>query len=204
VKAGETKTLNVKLSADAQAVEEVVVEAKVDKTQRRRAAVERKKAAVVQDAIGAEDIAKTPDVNAGEAVKRVVSATVVDNRYVLIRGIGGRYSQTLLNGAELPSPEPDEAAVPLDIFPTALLSNLTVIKTYQPDLPGTFAGGVGLVETNSYPNKLELRIQLRGEYNSEASFRRLIASPGSPTDWLTFDNGRRALPSAGTARRPAV
>jgi TonB dependent receptor/Carboxypeptidase regulatory-like domain/TonB-dependent Receptor Plug Domain len=196
IKPGQSKTLNVKLAADANAVEEVVVEAKVDKRSSQALLNERKKSAVVQDSVAAQDIAKTPDVNASEAVKRVVSATVVDNKYVFVRGIGGRYSQTLLNGAELPSPEPDEAAVPLDIFPTSLLSNLTVVKTYQPDLPGTFAGGVGMIETQNYPQKLEVRLQLRTEYNSEATFKPITSSSGSPTDWLTFDNGLRRLPSA--------
>ncbi|HZI02857.1 MAG TPA: carboxypeptidase regulatory-like domain-containing protein, partial [Archangium sp.] len=118
VEQGKATKLDVQLSADAGAVQEVVVEARADRRAEGAILQERKKAAAVSDAISSQEIARTPDSNASDAVKRVVSATVVGGRYVLLRGLGGRYSTTLLNGAILPSPEPDEQAVPLDIFPT--------------------------------------------------------------------------------------
>ena len=107
VKPGELVTLDVQLSRDAKAVQEVVVEAKVDKRNETALVAERKKAVVVQDSLGAQAIARTPDSNAGDAVKRVVGATLVDGKYVFIRGLGGRYTQTLLNSTLMPSPEPD-------------------------------------------------------------------------------------------------
>jgi hypothetical protein len=142
VKEGQFTELNVSLIADEEAVQTVVVEARADKRAEGAVLAERKKAAVVSDAISAQEVARTPDSNAGDAVKRVVSATIVDGRFVLLRGLGGRYSTTLLNGALVPSPEPDEPSVPLDLFPTALLSNLNVLKSYSAELPGTFAGGI--------------------------------------------------------------
>lgn len=83
----------------------------------------------MQDSIGAQEIARTPDSSAGDAVKRVPSATIVDGKYVFLRGLGGRYALTLLNGTQMPSPEPDEPSVPLDLFPVSLLANLNVLKT---------------------------------------------------------------------------
>lgn len=123
VKPGELVTLDVALERDSRAVQEVVVEAKVDKRNESALIQERKKAAVVQDSLSAQVIAKTPDAHAGDAVKRVVGATLVDGKYVFIRGLGGRYTQTLLNSTLLPSPEPDEPSVPLDLFPVGLLSS---------------------------------------------------------------------------------
>lgn len=161
VKAGESVTLDVALEHDGRAIQEVVVEARVDKRNETALLQERKKAAVAQDSVGAQEMARTPDANAGDAVKRVVSATVVDGRYVFIRGLGGRYAQTLLNGALMPSPEPDEPSVPLDLFPVALLSNLNVLKTYSSELPATFAGGSLTLDTNAFPTQLEAKVRLQ-------------------------------------------
>jgi outer membrane receptor protein involved in Fe transport len=200
---GEARTLDVALLPDSAAVEEVVVEAKVDKDTETGVLVERKKAAEVSDSLSAEEIKRTPDSSASDAVKRVVSATVTDGKYVFVRGLGGRYGTTLLNGVILPSPEPDETAVPLDLFPAALLANLKVVKSYGADLPGSFSGGALLIETNSYPAKLELKLKLSLGFDSEATFRALPSYRGGALDWAGLDDGTRALPPDVPRNRPA-
>nr|WP_238539930.1 TonB-dependent receptor [Corallococcus macrosporus] len=197
VNKGKATKLDVALGADEGAVQEVVVEARADRRAEGALLQERRKAAAVSDAISAQEIARTPDSSAGDAVKRVVSATVVDGRYVLLRGLGGRYSTTLLNGALLPSPEPDEPSVPLDIFPTNLLANLNVVKSYTPDLPGTFGGGTLLIETHSYPSEFEFkpRISLGGD--SVTTFReRNSQRQGGFGEALGFPSSSRQLPNA--------
>lgn len=204
VKPGELVTLDVQLSRDAKAVQEVVVEAKVDKRNETALVAERKKATVVQDSLGAQAIAKTPDSNAGDAVKRVVGATLVDGKYVFIRGLGGRYTQTLLNSTLMPSPEPDEPSVPLDLFPVGLLSNLNVIKTYSPELPATFAGGSVTIDTNTFPTKLEvkLRAQVAGDTMTVGQARpNEVATFG---ETLGFGSAQRALPSTIPTDVPLV
>src|ERR1043165_4595737 len=101
---------------------------------------ERRASAAVSDAVSAQQIARSPDANASDAAKRIVAATIQDNRYLVVRGLGGRYSTTLLNGVQLPSPDPDVPAAPLDLFPASLVTNLTINKTFLPDMPGNFAG----------------------------------------------------------------
>ncbi len=193
---GKATKLDVALSADTGAVQEVVVEARADRRAEGALLQERKKAAAVSDAISAQEIARTPDSSASDAVKRVVSATVVDGRYVLLRGLGGRYSTTLLNGALLPSPEPDEPSVPLDLFPTSLLANLNVVKSYTADLPGTFGGGTLLIETNTYPSQFELkpRITLGGDTVTTGQERNTQKTSG--LEWLGFAGSQRRLPEA--------
>ena len=202
VKPGEATRLDVGLSSDSRAVQEVVVEAHTDKRNESALLQERKKAAVVSDSVGAQEIARTPDSSAGDAVKRVVSATIVDGRYVFLRGLGGRYAQTLLNGTLLPSPEPDEPSVPLDLFPAALLSNLNVVKTYSPDLPATFGGGSLTLDTNTFPTAFEiaLRFQLAGD--SETTFRPRKADTTSVGENFGFRDGSRDLPAAVPVDRP--
>jgi len=193
---GKATKLDVALSADVGAVQEVVVEARADRRAEGALLQERKKAAAVSDAISAQEIARTPDASASDAVKRVVSATVVDGRYVLLRGLGGRYSVTLLNGALLPSPEPDEPSVPLDLFPTSLLANLNVVKSYTADLPGTFGGGALLIETNTYPSQFEFkpRITLGGDTVTTGQERN--SQPVSGLEFLGFAGNDRKLPAA--------
>ncbi|MDX2088780.1 MAG: TonB-dependent receptor [Kofleriaceae bacterium] len=157
---------------------------------------ERRFATTVSDAIGAEQIARSPDSNASDAAKRMVGATVQDNRYIVVRGLGGRYSLTLLNGVPLPSPDPDVPAAPLDLFPAALVANLTVNKTFSPDLPASFAGGALGIETRTYPTRFSFKAKVGLGNNTLSSFRELNTQNGGSLDLLGFDDGGRALPSA--------
>jgi outer membrane receptor protein involved in Fe transport len=199
VESGKATRLDVQLSADAGAVQEVVVEASSDRRAESALLQERKKAVTMSDAISSQEIARTPDSSASDAVKRVVSVTVVDGRFVLLRGLGGRYAVTLLNGALLPSPEPDEPSVPLDLFPTSLLANLNVVKSYTADLPGTFGGGTLLIETNTYPSQFEFKPRLTLSGDSLTTFQTRNTQPGSFLETLGFAGPGRQLP-AGVPR----
>jgi outer membrane receptor protein involved in Fe transport len=156
---------------------------------------ERRAAATVSDAISSEQIARSPDSNASDAAKRMVAATIQDNRYVVIRGLGGRYSLTLLNGVPLPSPDPDMPAAPLDLFPASLITNLTVYKTFSPDLPASFAGGALGIETRSYPTRFVFKAKVGVADNSLSSFRTLNGQEAGSLGFLGYDDGTRALPS---------
>lgn len=95
----------------------------------------------VEDNISTELMSKLPVSDAGDALKRVTGISIVGGRYVYVRGLGERYSNTLLNNVEIPSPEPNRRVVPMDIFPANLLESLQTVKTFSPDQPGNFAGG---------------------------------------------------------------
>jgi hypothetical protein len=185
-------SIAIKLSAEA--IEEVIVVAPPDTASDAVQVVRRRKRATVSDAISAEQISKSPDSSASDAAKRMVGATIQDGKYVVIRGLGGRYSLTLLNGVPLPSPDPDVPAAPLDIFPAALLANLTVTKTFSPDSPGNFAGGALSIETRSFPSKFTLKAKAGASANTSASFQDVNGYQRGSTDWLGFDDGTRSLP----------
>jgi hypothetical protein len=202
VRAGEVVTLNVALRRAPDAVIRIVVEVEPDRSTAAALLVERKRAAAASDAVSAEQIAKSPDSTASDAVKRVVGATVVGGKYLYIRGLGERYTNTLLNGAFLPSSEPDRPAVPLDVFPAALLANLTVAKSFTPDMPGDFAGGSLNINTREFPEKFTLKVEVKGGVNTRSSFREAQGYAGG-SDYLGFDDGTRALPSAVPRNRAA-
>lgn len=196
VKAGQATTLDVELLPDSRSVQEVVVEAKADKRNETALLQERKKAAVVSDSIGAQELAKTPDSSAGDAVKRVVGVTLVEGKYPVVRGLSGRYVTTLLNGAALPSPEPDEPAVPLDLFPTALISDLNLQKTYSADMPAAFGGGALTVGTNTFPTQLEVKLKAQFGVDNVSSFVVRPAADLAFAEGLGLRDPSRALPAA--------
>jgi hypothetical protein len=202
VSPNQAVVLDVSLESDARAVQEVLVEAKADSRKESALLQERKKAAQVQDSIGAQEIARTPDSNAGDAVKRVVSATVVDGKYVFLRGLGGRYALTLLNGTIMPSPEPDEPSAPLDLFPVALVSNLNVVKTYSPELPGTFGGGALTIETNTFPTTFEVRARAQLAGDTQTTFQTRPSEPATLGEQLGFRSSSRDLPRAFSRTNP--
>lgn len=182
-------TMNYKVSS------EVVVTAKrVDNT---AAALlsKRKKAAAAQDAISAEQISKSPDNDASEAAKRVTGITVVDGKYVYVRGLGERYSSVQFNGSTIPSPNPDKRVIPLDIFPAALLDNLIVTKTYTVDLPAEFSGGLVQINPKDYPEEKEVKVTISSGFNTVTTGQTFYGSQGGKYDFWGIDDGTRSLPS---------
>jgi hypothetical protein len=195
IQQGKVAKIDVTLQPDETAVEEVTaIEAEAERASAATQLMLRKNAAQASDSIGAQDIAKTPDRNAAEAVKRVVGTTVVDGRYIFVRGLGDRYTNSLLNGSPLPSPEPDRQAVPLDMFPTLVLSDLTISKTFVPDMPGDFAGGSLNIHTRDLPNKFLFQVTGGLGVNTESTFGKRLSHDGGGTDWLGVDDGSRRLP----------
>jgi TonB-dependent receptor len=194
VEAGKLERIDAQLTPDESAVETVVIEEEADKTSLEGQSLERKRSAVVSDGVGRAEIAKTPDRNAAEAARRVVGASIVDGRFVYVRGLGERYTNALLNGTPLPSPEPDRQTVPLDLFPSLVLDSVTISKQFTPDMPADFAGGSVRIFTREFPRERLFQISITGGYNSEATFRDRLSYPGSKGDAFGFDSGVRALP----------
>jgi hypothetical protein len=203
VKRGERSRIDVRLEADKKVARVDVVEVEVEPDRSKAAAqlLVRRKLAGASDAVSAQDMAKSPDRNAAEAARRVVGVTVQQNRFVYVRGLGDRYTNSMLNGSPLPSPEPDVQAIPLDIFPVGVLANLTVLKTYTPDLPADFTGGSVRLNTRQIPSKFVLSVSGVVGFNSQTSLRERDTYRGGSLDWMGQDDGSRKLPSAVGAAR---
>ena len=156
----------------------------------------RQEAVEVQDNITAEELGKTTAGDVAQAVQQLPAVTIVGGRFAFIRGLGDRYSQTLLDGSSLPSPEPDKRTVPLDLFPIGMIEQVAVAKTYSPDLPGEFAGGSVQAFTVGVPIAPLLKFSVSTTYNDGTSFRRFDTYEGGRLDAFGYDDGSRALPSA--------
>ena len=149
----------------------------------------------IEDSISTEEISRLPASSAGEAIKRVTGVSIVGGRYVFVRGLGERYSNTLLNNVEIPSPEPNRRVVPMDIFPASLLASLQTVKTFSPDQPGGFAGGSVQVFTKDFPEELTMSLSMSTGFNTQATGEEGLTYPGGDLDFLGFDDASRALPS---------
>jgi TonB-dependent receptor len=149
----------------------------------------------VVDVISAEDFRVTGDSDAVAALARVTGLTVVNDKYVYVRGLGERYSSTTFNGAKLPSPDPIRRVVPMDLFPTGALDAVNIQKTYSPDLPADFSGGAVQLVTRTTPDEQYRRLAFRVETNDQTTDREAISYDGGSKDWLGYDDGYRDLPT---------
>ena len=148
----------------------------------------------VVSVLSSEDIARTGEGDIAGALTHVTGLSVVGGGFVYVRGLGDRYSSSLLNGSPLPSPEPLRRSVPLDIFPTSIVGSALVQKTYSVNYPGEFGGGVINLTTKAIPDKDFVTIG--GSISADTATTSELGYTyfGSKTDWLGFDKGTRSVP----------
>ncbi|MEP2023927.1 MAG: TonB-dependent receptor [Reichenbachiella sp.] len=202
---GEVTNINVTLSEDVQQLEAVVVTAEqIRDNEVALMAVQRKSANTI-DGISSAAFKKVGDSNLSSAMKRVTGVTVQGGKYVYVRGLGDRYTKTSMNGMIVPGLDPDRNDVQIDIFPTAILENVMVYKTFSPNLSGDFAGGLVDIQTKAFPEEKSTSISLSIGYNPDMHFKsNNVSYDGSGTDVLGWDNGQRDLPIAAGTNIPTL
>jgi hypothetical protein len=194
--------LDFTLSTKAVEREAVTVVGKMDRQSENAALTARRRSAQVSDAISSEQMSRAQAGDAGDAMKRVTGVSVIGDKYVVVRGLQERYSSTQLNNVNLPSPEPEKKVVPFDLFPSSMVSRLTTIKTFTPDNPGDFAGGLVKIETKEFPEAFLFSSSVSTGMNSVTQGADAIGYVGGSTDFLGIDDGTRALPAdIGAGRR---
>lgn len=194
INAGQTTTLNVTLEPEVSELAEVTISADAILNNDSALLRYRQKSVAFTDVISAESISRLSSSDAAGVMSKVVGASVVDGKYVYVRGLGDRYTSTQLNGATLPSADPNKQSFQMDIIPSNLLNNILTLKTFTPDKPGNFSGGLVDVTTKEFPDKLTISLSASTSYNSLTSFNEVILPDNSGKDWLGFDDGSRRLP----------
>ena len=194
VEAGEVAKLDLTLVPETEDLGDVIITAEAVLDNEAGLLRQRQKAVSFSDAISAESISNSGSGDAAGALQKVVGASVVDGKYVYIRGLGDRYTSTHLNGSELPSADPNRKSFQLDMFPSNLLENIVTLKTFTPDKPGNFSGGLVDISTKDFPEQFSFQLSASSGFNTMASFSELKIGEPSDTDFLGFDGGRRAIP----------
>ncbi len=156
----------------------------------------KKKSANVIDGISAANFRKIGDSDAAASIKRVPGLSVEGGKYVYVRGLGDRYTKTILNGMEIPGLDPDRNTLQLDIFPTNIIDNIIVYKSFTADLPADFTGGIIDISIKDFPDEKQGSLSISAGYNPAYHFNsNYLTYKGSPTDFLGFDNGTRKIPA---------
>jgi len=149
----------------------------------------------IVNAITSEQIGRSPDSDAAQAVQRVSGVTVQGGRYVFVRGLGERYTTTQLNGTRMPSPEPEKRVVPLDLFPSGLLQSITTQKTFTPDLQGDFSGAQVDIKTREFPARRSFTYALSTGFNSAATGADVLRAFTVGGESFATVGNKRSLPA---------
>ncbi|UXX79729.1 TonB-dependent receptor [Reichenbachiella carrageenanivorans] len=205
VVAGEVTNINVTLSEDVQQLEAVVVTAEQIRDNEVALMSMQRKSANTVDGISSAAFKKVGDSNLSTAMNRVTGVTVQGGKYVYVRGLGDRYTKTSMNGMVIPGLDPDRNDVQIDIFPTAILENVVVYKTFSPNLNGDFAGGLVDIQTKAFPEEKTTSVSLSMGYSPDMHFKsNNVTYDGSATDFLGWDNGQREMPIAKGTEIPTA
>ena len=186
--------VNISLSPQALELAAISVTAAAERGSVSRALDQQRTATNIVNAITAEQISRSPDGDAAAAMQRVSGVTVQEGKFVFVRGLGERYTTTSLNGARVPSPEPERKVVPLDLFPAGLLQSITTSKTFTPDQSGDFSGAQVNIETREFPAERQFTLSLGGGYNTRATGGAIASAPTIGPEWLGFAGSERQLP----------
>ena len=191
---GQALEQNIALEAASFRLTAQVVTAAAERGTVSEALDQQRNSAGVVSAVTAEQIQKSPDGDAAQAVQRVSGVSVQDGKYVFVRGLGERYTTSSLNGARVPSPEPEKRVVPLDLFPAGLLQSITTTKTFTPDQSGDFSGAQVDIKTREFPAARSYSAQFGSGYATGATGRALQLPQGVGGERFALVGGRRALP----------
>lgn len=203
VTGNETVQMNINLEpmsteeGDAMRIDDIYVTAERVRNTAASVLVDQQRSAVIGNAISAEQIRLSPDGNSGDALKRVTGLSLVDDKFVFVRGVTDRYNATTLNDVVVTGTDTDsdKKSFNFDLIPASLMSNTVVVKSASPDLPGDFSGGLVQINTLDLPQELIATASIETGYDEASSHADVPAPAGGGSDWKAVDDGSRALPS---------
>src|SRR5262249_3994288 len=195
VKANQVSRADAALASSGQPGLVVEVVAPAQKASEEAQILQRKAAPSVSETISAETMKKTAGSDVATVIRRAPGITVRDDRFVFVRGLGERYTQALLDGSKLPSTDPQKRVVPLDLFPAGFLDSLNIIKTFTPNLPGDFSGGLIDLNLREFPDKFLATLTSSFGVTPQASFRDFQTYRSTNLDYVGMGAGFRGLPA---------
>lgn len=198
VKSGQVNLLdNLRLKEAKIELSEVTITADVVRNSEIAMLTMKQKSANLLDGISAVNFRRIGDSDAASSMKRVSGVSVEGGKYVYVRGLGDRYTKAILNGVDIPGLDPDRNTLQMDIFPTNVIDNIVVHKSFSADLPADFTGGVINIETKDFPEEKTGNISFSLGYNPQMHLNsNYLTYEGGKTDFLGFDDGTRDIPAS--------
>lgn len=197
VKPGEVTLLdNIILASSVVGLSEVTISAEMTRNTETAINTIKMKSPSLMDGISAVNFRRMGDSDAASSMKRVTGVSVEGGKYVFVRGLGDRYTKTILNGVDIPGLDPDRNTMQMDIFPTNIIDNIIVYKSFTAELPADFTGGVIDIAIKDFPDQKKGNLSLSSSYNPDFHFKNdYLTYEGGKTDFLGFDDGTRAIPA---------
>ena len=193
ITAGEVTTVDVTLETNS--LDTIIINTSVKKNTESAVLDLQKKSVTLLDGLSAQSIKSSGAGNVAAAVKSVPGVSIQGGKYVYVRGLGDRYTKSILNGIDIPGLDPDRNTIQMDLFPTNILDNVIVLKSAAAEYPADFTGGIVDIVTKDFPTKAEYSISLGSGYNPDMHFNdSYLTSEGSDTDFFGYDDGTRDLP----------
>lgn len=190
---GSGQSLRVELQADEQTLSGVTVTGVARRNTEAAMIQQTRASSVIVSNVSAQEIQRTQDSNAGEVIRRVPGVSLIDDKFVMVRGLSQRYNNVWINGGAVPSSEADTRAFSFDMIPSSQIDNLTIVKTPTAEYPADYTGGFILINTKEIPTKNSFHINVGGNWNNQSAMHEFLQTKSSSTDWLGFDSGLRSL-----------
>lgn len=188
-----SRTLNVDMQSDDIAVESVTVVAQARQSNDNALLKSMKASLSLESGISAQQINKSQDKDASEVIRRIPGISIIDDKFVMVRGLSQRYNNVWINGGAVPSSEADSRAFSFDIIPASQIDNMVIVKSPTPEYPADFSGGFIIVRTKDVPLSNSFSFGVSGNFNTQTHGRDFLEGRKSPTDWLGFDSGMRMV-----------
>ena len=188
-----TATVDFVLKPESRQLGEVVVTRQVKRNTEGSIVGLQRNSLVVMAGVSAQQISRTQDRNASEVIRRIPGISIIDDKFVMVRGLSQRYNNVWINRSAVPSSEADSRAFSFDIIPSSQLDNMLIVKSPSPEYPADFTGGFVLINTKDVPDVNSARIAISANVNDATHFASFFHGKGSGTDFLGFDNGLRSL-----------
>lgn len=195
VESGKDTKISISLKPTSTQLGEVIVSADMIKSTEGALLQIQKNSLNIVDGLSSELISKNNSSDGADILSRMTGVTVSDGKYAFVRGIGDRYNNTMLNGANLPSTDPEKKSFSYDLFPASLIENVLTSKTFTADKPADFSGGLVEINTIEFPSAFMLDFSVSSSYNNRSSFKNFNTYNGGKTDYLGWDDGTRSLPN---------
>ena len=191
---GGTVRVDIVLAEQSEQISDVVVTA-VRRTGS-EVAVNRevREAMMVVSAVSSQTISKTQDRDAGEVVRRIPGISLIDDKFIIARGLSQRYNNVWVNNAAVPSSEADSRAFSFDIIPAGQIENIMILKSPVPEVPADFTGGFIKIATKDMPSTDEsVSINYSMGINTATHFGAFYYNPGFAGDYVGFGSGARMM-----------
>ncbi|WP_339609755.1 TonB-dependent receptor [uncultured Planktosalinus sp.] len=200
---GNVFEMDVTLNASTGILDEVVISTTVRRNTEESVLNLQKNSATLMDGLSSQSISRSGASSIASAVKSVPGVSVQEGKYLYVRGLGDRYTKSILNGMDIPGLDPDKNTIQMDIFPTNILENIIIYKSASAELPADFTGGVVDIVTKDFPSKKQMSVSFSAGYNPDMHFNNnYLSQEGGNTDFLGFDDGTRELPISSQINIP--